>query len=329
MYKVAVEKVGTVGGLYTITLYSGKDHSSYLKAAISVTSSTVSNLSNVPGATVTDALNSLETARGRLTHNVTVAGVGTVGAVSDGDVFLQGRNLTEVLEQLVRKEVAPTYVIPTASISVSPTTTQEIGSTLTYTITPGFTQNDAGALTGVEFKKSAASIHTQSNLNAYAHTSQVVQPGSQQYLVDIDYAQGPIKNNSLGVPDATGRIMAGAVTKSTDVNGAYYHVYGSFSTIPTDGVVIKANGTSTFSNTFTLNTGSVNKFMVIAIPATKTLYSVIDIDALGTDLTAQYVLDTNITTLKDGGGNDVTYKVYRLSLATPYNADHKHNVTLT
>jgi len=279
------------------------------------------NLIFVPKTDVSDSV---------LTTDVEVIGVGTVGAVSDGDTFLQGKNLTEVLTQLVQQTIPPTYTNPSGALYIPEGSTKEVGATITYTLDPRFTQNDGGPYTEVRLFRSGTLIQTQTNLTDYKHLSQTVVNGSVQYKEEIDYSQGPIKNDNFGNPYPTGRIPAGTVTKTRNVYGAYYHWYGEFgATPPPDGAYIRSNASKTFSNTFTLNTGDTALVHVIAIPSSKNLVKVIDEDALNLDVTGNYVLSGSITSVPDAGGNNPPYKVYISVNAAAFPENHRHNVTLS
>jgi hypothetical protein len=58
-YHVSAAKVGADGGNVTMTVFYGANYSSYLDVPVSVTSDTTTNLSTVPGADVTAALDNL------------------------------------------------------------------------------------------------------------------------------------------------------------------------------------------------------------------------------------------------------------------------------
>lgn len=58
-YHVAAEKVGTAGGNITQTVYYGTNYNSYLDVPVTFNTSSIVNISNVTGATTTEALNTL------------------------------------------------------------------------------------------------------------------------------------------------------------------------------------------------------------------------------------------------------------------------------
>ena len=108
--------------------------------------------------------------------------------------------------------------------------------------------------------------------------------------------------------------------------------YGTGATAPTTSADVRGLTNKVFTTTanpFTLNTGATNRFFTVALPTRNTSHdtitSVTDTDALGADITANYV--NSAFSVGDGGGVNSTYNVYTMEVATPYAADHRHIVT--
>jgi hypothetical protein len=59
LFHPSAEKVGTIGGPATITMYFGYDWNTYVDIPVAVTTDAVVNRSNVSGATASDANNNL------------------------------------------------------------------------------------------------------------------------------------------------------------------------------------------------------------------------------------------------------------------------------
>lgn len=265
----------------------------------------------------------------KLEENVTLNGVGDVGGYNDGDLILSGTTFTQFVKGLCQKQIPPTYNQPISSLSINPTTIQEIGATLNVTLNPLFNQNDGGDYYEVFFKKNTSIINVQSTLNSFSHTNQIVQAGSNQYSVEIFYDNGPIKNDNFGDPYPNGQILSGSTISNNSFSGSYRNWYGVYDNVlPNNGSDIR-NLNYTYNDVFTLNTGNQYTVHVIGIPSTKTLISVIDEDALNADLTSNYVLSDTILTIPDGGGNNVSYKVFILELSIPYSSNHRHNITIS
>lgn len=261
------------------------------------------------------------------TEDVTSLGVPQVGAISPGDTIPAGTTFTDALKQILIQTVPPTYTQPTGSVNSNPNSIQEVGSTINYTITPSFNQNDAGLLNGVVIEVDGALVSDSANDNPVNYST-IVTLTSKQVTSEISYDDGPIKNDNQGNPDPTGRILAGSIINTILLRGSYYNWFGSSSSQPSTSSDIRTLSNS-FSNNFTLNTGNTNSIMVIAIPDTKNLVSVIDEDALNADITSNYILSNTLTQVEDGGNNLVNYKVYVLTLAIPYASNHRHKITIT
>jgi hypothetical protein len=80
-YHISVAR-GATGGAQTMTINIGNTWNSYVEAPVPITTSTVTNLSTVPGATATDALNALNSGK------VSGTGLGVSGQVT----FFTGAN---------------------------------------------------------------------------------------------------------------------------------------------------------------------------------------------------------------------------------------------
>ena len=61
------------------------------------------------------------------------------------------------------------------------------------------------------------------------------------------------------------------------------------------------------------------------MPATLSISSVVDLDALNADITASYVLST--FNVNDAYGTPTSYHVYTMTAGIPYAANHRHQVT--
>lgn len=263
---------------------------------------------------------------GAMSEDVTVKGV-TVGTFEDGDTITNGTSISDVIKAMLVNRIPPDYRTPTSGLSASMSTV-EVGTTLNPTLTPTFSQRDAGALSQVQFFRGGNLIQTQGNADPYQDTDgYVIGEETVQYRADFDYAQGPVLNDNLGDPDPTGQIPAGTRSSTDNVVGEYKTFYGPVSVVPTTSAEVRALS-STYNNSFTLNTGDTEKNFVIAVQEGKTLDSVIDIDSLNVNLTGNYTT-VALDTVNDAAGVGVTYNVHVLTVATPYSSNKRHNVTLS
>ncbi len=141
--------------------------------------------------------------------------------------------------------------------------------------------------------------------------------------MSASYGSGLIKNNVLGFPDPRGQITAGSITTSQSYIGYYRRWIGSWPSIPSN-----ANDIRTISLSSSLDTNTTlasvaspiyisNKFILIAIPNTRTLVSVIT--EANENLTSQFTLSS--VQIQDASGTGRPYKLYYLETALPLNAN--------
>jgi hypothetical protein len=110
--------------------------------------------------------------------------------------------------------------------------------------------------------------------------------------------------------------------------------YGPSASAPTNSAGVRALGTKTLvsaGGTTVLDTGNTFINFTMALPttvaATDTITSVIDLDALNADITTSYTSGLSTFNVNDGGGTAVSYKVYTMTIASPYASSHRHSIT--
>ena len=104
--------------------------------------------------------------------------------------------------------------------------------------------------------------------------------------------------------------------------------YGASLAVPTtSAALVLLNSTlTTGSNPFILNTGTVYNNFTVAIPATNSLASVIDLDAFNLNLTSYYQSTASVINVNVNGTPKVYY-AYTMTNGIPYNPAHRHQVT--
>jgi hypothetical protein len=120
-------------------------------------------------------------------------------------------------------------------------------------------------------------------------------------------------------------------TYSTVYNISYDYLifYGDSASNPTTSSMVRNLNNIRFLNSgniFILNTGTENNIFTVAMPDSVSLYSVIDMDALNTNITFAYKKTT--FPVNDIGGNPISYNVYTLVNTLPYNNNHRHQITI-
>lgn len=118
------------------------------------------------------------------------------------------------------------------------------------------------------------------------------------------------------------------------VSFGYKIFYGATATIPTNSAGVRtlpgvcmASGTFAYPNPFILNSGTVYKDFVVALPTNITVSLQEDLDAL--NASPGYALSGSLTAVNDAAGNSKNYNVYTLSNAVPYDSNHRHRITTT
>lgn len=143
-------------------------------------------------------------------------------------------------------------------------------------------------------------------------------------------------NNANSISYRVKVVDAYQTNYSSSVTINFYNIifYGSSSSAPSSSSAVRALANKIFTNglnPFDLETGLINRIFVVAMPSTLSITQVIDLDALGYNLTNDYVLSTTLTKIKDYAGNDANYKVYIMTNSLPYtdkpSPGHRHRVT--
>ncbi len=271
---------------------------------------------------------------------VSLSGGRTFGRYANGNVIPStGKTANEVIELAAVEDIAPTYTIATHTLAKSTSSPQEVGTAYSNTVTATFTQNDAGALSAIRIEKNGSDLTPNGSSSPFAKVdADVFVLGNITYIGYANYGAGIIKNYTpSGTPDARTPAVRNAnapqaaesnfATSSQILQGLYKIFHGPSSTPPANSADVRALPSSQFTNagTFNLNTGTVENDFTVAMPATNTLVSVIDLDALNANITSSYVLAT--FNVNDAGGNPVSYKVYTFTAGVPYGANHRHQIT--
>lgn len=241
----------------------------------------------------------------------------TVGGLPAGSA-IAGDSYDEILEAIVAPYVNPVFT----SFSVTgQATTVEVGTTLSgsKTFTWGITVNSGVVSTIDLYDNTAVStlLAATPNDGTQAQTVTTIQLNSN----GATQSWKGIGNNSS---------PAGTFNSSNFVvTGRFYRFFGPVSSSPTNSATVRAISSGTFhtgATTFNLTTGTTLTKFVCALPPGVTITSVIDLDALNADITAQYVLTGTISVL-DAGSTGRTYNIYEMNVGSPYGVTHRHAIT--
>ena len=241
---------------------------------------------------------------------------------------VENRAITTVINQILDVIADhPTYISPTVSLN-NITQIVENGSNLSGVLSITFTQNDAGEVISYSILKNSIEIANTQNtvFNETNIQNQII------YNCIVCYESGIIKNNNLGIPDPTGRILQGCITSSNrTITPLLKYFWGNTSTIPTSSSEIRSLSNNNFSNIsqITLSTGTVNTNFIVCIPNNKSIVSVIDTSNLNANITNNYILINNNFQVGDAGGILHSYKLYIMSTSVPYSPSANHLITIS
>jgi len=250
--------------------------------------------------------------------------------INDGEdgqsEYIDRAEFNRVLQGL---STPPTYTQPTTTLTV-PQTQVEIGSNIdNITITINYNKQDGGDPTAFRLYEGGLLL-SQNQVTQYSKTN--VQ-ADVVFYAEVDYAQGPIKNDSLGIPRPDEIVAAGTITtpgKTIATTVVEFIYFGAADSLPTSESEYKALPQTANKNTspVTLITGDTKLNFIIAIPIDKNIVSIIDITNANFNITSDYPFLEN-TTITSSDGTVKSYKVYASQIGIPYQPSANHVITLS
>ena len=146
-----------------------------------------------------------------------------------GDVFSMAekvdKNTNDISTILGIIDEPPSYARPTVSASITKNPVEHNIDTQ-VTISPKFTKNDAGAITGYTLTKGGQTIYTDTTANSFTETIKIAHGGSLTYRATVSYGDGPVKNTMLGIPYPQTSIKAGSISYDLTVRAYALSYYG-------------------------------------------------------------------------------------------------------
>jgi hypothetical protein len=149
----------------------------------------------------------------------------------------------------------PSYSRPSFSLSLSTSRVEHNTATI-VTISPRFSRNDGGEVTSYELRRNSVVLQTGTTTFSYTDSIRIAHNNSLTYSATITYADGAIKNTSLGVPYPSTSIKAGSLSSSASISAYAPSFYGVISgnTISESNISRLTKTVSTSrSNTITLS----------------------------------------------------------------------------
>ncbi|MHA1198086.1 MAG: hypothetical protein ACTSQF_01830 [Candidatus Heimdallarchaeaceae archaeon] len=233
-----------------------------------------------------------------------------------------GKTFEQVLNDIAIEYIDASFT----SFSVSgQATTVEVGTTLSGSKTFTWAINEgSGSVNTIDIYDYTDSSYIQ--LDTPNDGSQVVTINSNQLNTESETQRW----RGIGL-DETPNPDVEFNSSLFTVTGLFYRFYGPTASSPTNSATVRALPSSAFqsgSDVFNLNTGSTEIKFVVALPPGHTITEVIDLDALGADITSEYIAQSSIDVL-DAGGTNRAYNIYEMNVAIPYSSNHRHQITTT
>ena len=265
-----------------------------------------------------------------------------LGALANGSSIPQGTSIDDLLNMITQKAIAPTYTQPTVSLAKSGDGTAagnyEAGTSITPILTATYNKNDAGDLTKLSILKGSAEVGSDTS-SPYTYTGEAIVLGDETitFKARATYGDGPVKNNNLGQPDATGQIKAGTKDSSTLSFVGQRQLFwgtgvGELPELTSDTVRglanKKLNPTQGYSFTIIVSVGQQN--VLICYPSSLRDISKIHYVEGNDPNLAQNFSKSNVNVADARGGENglKEYKCYTLHLSTPAQATMTLNVTI-
>jgi len=231
-----------------------------------------------------------------------------------------------------------TYTSPTITLSISTIAsggvTEEsavfrergnVGSTITGTITRNYATAAITSYT-IEYKVDGSNIWS---------------PVSPSFPIAVSGNPNSVtivstNHNDISLISATNlyyRVKvidtyAMTISSTTSILFSSVIFFGSSTTKPTTSAGIRALSQKIFTsgaNPFILNTGVAHKIFTIAMPTSKSINEIDDLDAFGAEITNSYIQST--LNIADAAGTLSSYNVYTLTNSIPYSTNHRHQAT--
>jgi len=185
-----------------------------------------------------------------------------VGGFRLGDTIAATDSAWDITRRLLNPVVPPEYDIPTLTLSGSTPLAREIGENIAPTLTPTFTQNDGGAISEYRLYRGGSAIYTSAIATATTDTEFPL-IANVTYNSQVDYAEGPIKQDSEGEDYPEGRIPAGTVTSS---NVTYVPQRRGFYGVLTDDTIPNTDAFIRALPNSVMNPAN-NSQMIVDVPA--------------------------------------------------------------
>lgn len=265
-----------------------------------------------------------------------------LGALKDGEKIPEGTSIDDLLNMITQKAIAPTYNQPSVTIARSGSGTAagnyEAGTSITPILTATFNKNDAGDLTKLSILKGSAEVGSDTS-SPYTYTGEAIVLGDETitFKAQATYEDGPVKNNNLDQPDATGQIKAGTKDSSNLSFQGQRNLFwstgvGELPTLNSETIRglanKKLNPTQGYSWNIPIAVGQ--QYVIFAYRATlRDVNQVMYVETNDTGMASSFTKTTvQVADARGGESGKVDYKVYSYRMAAPAAATMTFKVTI-
>lgn len=265
-----------------------------------------------------------------------------LGALSNGSNIPEGTSIDDLLNMITQKAIAPTYTQPTVTLAKSGEGTAagnyEAGTSITPILTATFNKNDAGDLTKLAILKGSSEVGSDTS-SPYTYTGEAIVLGDETitFKAQATYEDGPVKNNNLNKPDATGQIKAGTKDSSALSFVGQRQLFwgtgvGELPTLNSETIRglanKKINPTQGYSWNIPIAVGQ--QYVIFAYRATlRDVNQVMYVETNDTGMASSFTKTTvQVADARGGESGKVDYKVYSYRMAAPAAATMTFKVTI-
>lgn len=247
---------------------------------------------------------------------ISLSGGKSLGKFTNGQIVpAAGLSAKEVLLLAAIEYINPSFGsfgVTGQSLTIESGTTLSGNRTTTWTITLG-----SGTVLTIDIYDITAAANLVSN---------TPNDGSQVVTITTIQLNGNGSTQQWrGILHDTGQVPTLDVNSSTvTVTSRFLRFYDPVATTPITSAEVRAL-TSAFHTgvtTFNVLSGTVFTEVDVYLPPGVTISSVTDLDALGADLTANFVLQGTFNVL-DAGGTSRAYNHYKYVYGVPYSTSHR------
>lgn len=247
--------------------------------------------------------------------------------IANGTVVNAGDFIEPFLKAAFRKASPAVYSQPSASISANQGTgsieTGTIFSTLTLTGT--FNKGDAGNKTSDRIIKNGATLSAGTTAT---ETNVQITENTISYQYEVSYGIGGINNDSLGTPDASGQIQAGAKISSSISYTGYRKAFIGFSDADARSfpysIFNPSNGSSL---TITVPAGAT-KVKIVYPASLRNLTSVLYVQDSNKNIIDNFSASSNTDVAGANNYSPIAYKVYSFTPVEPFPSAVNYTVTI-